>query len=455
MKSTVYKSLPNTSRRFGIFTLLIALILLANFYQPVAADSIEPYQTAVIKKIFPNGLTLLIKPNAANEVVVVNAFARMGAFYETPEQRGISKLMQRVLIKGTSTRSAQDIVYQTESLGASIDSQIDSFSSGSVSLKTTLDGLDAGLQVFLDILMHPSFTAKEITKEKELMIQQLSSTTDQPTGEAFQNFLELFYGNQPLGMKSEAIAKNVATMTRKDILAWYRRIYVPGNMVISIVGKVDPEQIEATLLKTLGMMNKGKVPGQVAASLPSRETDQQQNSTRESQAVFMILGYPAPRIDSPDYPVMGVINYILGSDMGSRLFTELRDKKGLAYNVSTGYEAANYPSYLYAFMATAPANFAAAKAGILKEFARLITEPVPEHELEIAKIALKGGYLLEHETNLSQSRFLGSYELMGLGYLYDDAYPHMIESVTAADVQKVAAKYFRHYSLSVVSPVKI
>jgi zinc protease len=457
MKSLINKLFSKSGSRCGILIGLVFLGLFANFYQPVAADSASTPQTptAVIKKVFPNGLTLLIKPNSANEVVVVNAFARMGALYETKEKRGISKLMQQVLLKGTTTRSAQDIVYQTELVGASIDSGIDSFSSGSVSLKTTLNGLDTGLKVYLDVLLHPNFSLQEVTKEKEQMVQQLLAVNDQPAGAAFQNFLELFYGDQQLGMKSEAIAKNVAAITREDIMSWYHHIYTPGNMVISVVGNVDPLQIETALRQSFGKLSQGEQPLPLAASLPNRQTDQQLISTRDSQAIFLILGYPAPQIESPDYPVMGVINYILGSDMGSRLFVELRDKKGLAYNVSTGYDIANYPSYFYTFMATAPANYPEAKAGILKEFARLTTELVPEKELEVAKTALKGGYLMEHETNSAQSRFLGSYELMGLGYLYDQEYPRSIEKVTAQDIQRVAAKYFGHYSLSVVSPVEI
>jgi Predicted Zn-dependent peptidases len=441
---------------------IIAITAWVHLYQPVFADPLHPdsagqQQPAVIKKVLGNGLTLLIKPNFANEVVVVNAFARMGAAYETVNQRGLSKLMQRVLIKGTTTRSARDIAFQTEAVGASIDSGIDNYSSGSVSLKTTVAGFDTSLQVFLDILMNPSFPTEEVEHEKEMMIQQLNAAADKPAGEAFQNFLGLFYGDQPMGMKSDAIAKNVAGISRADILASYRRIYLPGNLVISIIGKVDPQRIEAIFAKSLGQWNAGPVPQpeKPAMAVPNRETDQQMVRTRSSQAIFMVLGYPAPQITEPDFPVMGVINYILGSDMGSRLFVELRDKKGLAYDVSTAYDGANYPSYLYAFMATAPANYQAAKAGIIKEFARLTTEAVPERELEVAKVALKGGYLMEHETNSAQSKFLGSYELMGLGYSFDQDYPRMIEKVTAADVQRVAAKYFRHYSLSVVSPVEI
>jgi predicted Zn-dependent peptidase len=436
----------------AIFT--ICLLPFSN--QPLAAaTTIHADSSQVIKKVLANGLTILIKPSAANEVVVVDAFLRMGAIYETQNQRGISKLVQRILTKGTATRNAQDIVYQTESVGASIDANIDSYSYGSVSLKTTHDGFDTGLKVFLDVLLNPSFPEKEVIKEKQLMIEQLLTSTDQPTSVVFQNFLALFYGDHPMGMKPETISQNVATITREDILTWYHKIYTPSNMVISIVGQVDPDVIAKILQESLGKLAKGEEPTPVSAVAPSLEDDQQIMKTRDSQAVFMVLGYPTPEIASQDYPVMGVINYILGSDMGSRLFVELRDKRGLAYNVSTGYDAANYPTYIYAFMATAPKNYPEAKKGIIKEFRRLTTEPVPEHELEVAKVALKGGYLMGHETNADQSRFLGSYELLKLGYPYDDDYPHLIDKVTADDVLRVAAHYFKHYSLSAISPVEV
>jgi predicted Zn-dependent peptidase len=449
-------SLKKIGCRLWFFALMISISFMACFFHPVHAETNYRQSQPVMKKVFKNGLTLIIKQNSGNEVVVVNAFAKMGALYESTSERGISKLMQRVLIKGTTTRNAQDIVYQTESLGASIDSNIENYSSGTVSLKTTLTGFDTGFEIFLDILMHPSFPAKELAKEKTLMVQELKASNDQPAGEAFQNFLKLFYGNLPMGMTPDEIANNVAHMTREEIGNWYRKIYRPGNLVLSIVGNVDPQKIEAILDRTIGTWATGDLPKPAHGDLTVPATvDRQIIRSRNSQAIFLILGYPAPQIGDPDFPVMAVINHIMGSDMGSRLFVELRDKKGLAYNVSTGYEAANYSSYLYTFMATAPANYEAAKAGILKEFAKLTAEPVSLKELEVAKTALKGSYLMEHETNSAQNHFLGSYELMGLGYSFDQDYPGLIDKVIAEDVQRVAAKYFQHYTLSVVSPVEI
>lgn len=409
----------------------------------------------IVKQVLDNGLTLVIKPNPANEVVSVQALIRMGGIYEPQSKRGLSKLMQQVLLKGTVSRNAKEIVLETESVGASIDAGLADSGYGSVSLKTTLAGYEQSLPVFLDILKNPTFPAQEFTKEKQFMLQQLTATNDNPANTAYLNFRTLFYGDYPVGMKPEEIAKTVSLLTRDDLVAWYQRTYIPNNMVISIVGNVDPKRMSKIFQDAFGGWTKGKEPAITSAIMPSLDQNLQIIKTRDSQALFMILGYPAPDIFSGDYPAMEVINYILGGDMGSRLFVELRDKKGLAYNVSTEYYPSNYPSNIFAFIATAPQNYNLAREGIVAEFQRMTTELVPPLELRNAKQAIKGSFLMSHETNAAQGSYLGSFELLGLGYQYDQTYPGLIDKVTAEDVQRVARKYFGHYVLSVLSPVTV
>ncbi len=444
-----------------ILLLLLGIVIMYTIFPPVNAGNQDPKITAskivapVIKKVFDNGLTLLIKPNPANEVISVKAFVRMGAIYESVSRRGLSKLMQSILVKGTATRSAKDIVFETESAGASIDAGLVDSGYGHVSLRTTSIGFERSLPVFLDILQHPSFPVIEFEKERQLMLQQLTTAYDHPATEAYLNFRTLFYGDHPVGIRQEEIAKIVTTFTRDDLADWYRKTYIPNNMVISIVGKINPQIIEKIFQDSLGDWSNGKSLESTSTAVPSSAEDRQTVKIRDSQALFMILGYPAPLLSSEDSPVMSVINYILGGDMGSRLFVELRDKKGLAYNISTDYYASIYPSHIYAFMATAPENYPAAKNGIIAEFKRLTDELVPAEELQTAKQALKGRFLMSHETNASQADYLGSYELLGVRYQHDQEYPELIDKVTAVEIQRVARKYFTHYSLSVLSPVKV
>lgn len=152
---------------------------------------------------------------------------------------------------------------------------------------------------------------------------------------------------------------------------------------------------------------------------------------------------------------MDVLNGILASGISSRLFVELRDRKGLAYAVFSEYQKQPGPSAIFAIMATGPANYVPARDGIVGEFRRLMEEDVPAGELEDAKRFIKGTYLMSHETNAAQGSMLGIYELLGLGYDYDDRYPRLIEKVTSADIKRVASKYFKHYTAGVLSPVPL
>ncbi len=438
-----------------LFFACITLFLFCNIVFSdinIFAQSNDSGSGEIIRRVLDNGLTILVKPSSANEVVAVTAFTGMGGIYEPLNQRGLSKLMQSILIKGTTTRNAREIVFETESVGASLDAGLAGYGRGVVTLKTTLSGLDTGLKVFSDVILHPIFSDTEVAKEKELMIQQLSAAGDQPVNVAYENYLHLFYGDYPIGIKSGTIAGMIAKITREDILNWYRQVYVPNNMVITVVGKVDPERIINRFQDDFGELERGSLFQPMKANVATGDEDRQIIQTRDSQALFMILGYPAPDIFDRDYPVMEVISYILGGDMGSRLFMELRDKKGLAYNVSTGYYPSNYPGNIYAFMATAPENYQTAKNGIVAEFTKLTSELIPDDELAMAKEAIKGGFLMGHETNMDQCRILGGYELLGLGFGHDLLYSKLVERVTSEDIRRVARKYFQHYTLSVVSP---
>lgn len=410
--------------------------------------------TKIIKKVFDNGLTLLVKPNPANEVVAVSVYLRMGSLYERRDQAGISVLTHRVETRGTSTRNAWEIALETESVGATIKA-VTGFDYGLVTLTTTTIGLEKGLAVLLDILQNPVFPQDQLEKERKILLDQIAAREDQPFDTAFIAFMEAFYGNHPYAMLPSGSAKVVQKLSRDDLLAWRRKVYVPNNMVISIVGKVDPQAMVEIFNNTLGKLPSGEVPAKQTADLTARVIDRPVFKQRKSEALFMVLGYPAPDLLSKDAPAMEVLNGLLGADMSSRLFVELREKQGLAYSVSSDFQKMNGPSCIYCFMATAPENYQTARDGIMAQFERLMREDVPAKELVATKRYIKGRYLMGHETNLDQANIMGQYELMGLGYEYDFKYPKLIDKVSAGDIRRLAKQYFQHYTLAVVAAEEI
>jgi zinc protease len=442
---------------WGLLVLIVS-IPLGRVVPPVLAEgsgsSSSLVKAKVIKKVFTNGLVLLIKPNSANEVVAVSVFTRMGSLYETREQAGISVLTHRVITRGTWARDSKEIALETESVGATIKAGA-GFDYGIMTLTTTLVGLEKGLNVLLDEIQNPVFPVDQFEKERQIILDQIASRDDQPSDTAFITFMEAFYKDHPYGMLPMGSAEVVGKLTREDLYAWYKRVYLPNNMVISVVGKVDPVKITKLFQDTLGKLPKGQIPARVTVDLSVREKNIQTFKQRTSEAVFMVLGYPAPDLMGKDAPAMEVLNGILGGGMSSRLFIELRDKKGLAYSISSDYQKMLGPSCIYCFMATAPENLPAARDGIVAEFEKLSKEAVGDKELLAAKRYLKGSFLMGHETNLDQANILGQNELFGLGYEYDERYPKLIDKVTAKDLQRVAGLYFKNYVLGGVSPVEV
>jgi predicted Zn-dependent peptidase len=409
--------------------------------------------TNVIRKVFANGLVLLIKPNPGREIVSVNLLARMGPLYEPPERKGISSFMQRILFKGgTNTRNLTQINNELEALGATRNSE--SFSDyGNVALTVARSNLDKALDIYLDVIRNPIFLEWEVEDNKKEVIQEFISFTDQPFNRVSLEFNNRFYGDHPysgfIGGSKETITK----LTREDIIAWYKKIYIPNNMVITVVGDVDPKVIIEKFEECFGKLSKGRLPIVSSKLIPPLEKDLAALQIQNVQGAFMIIGYSAPSILSRDVPAMDIVSNILGGGgMGNRLFLELRDKQGIAYYVGSAYQPRVGPTAIIAAIVTAPQNFRIARDGIIKEFKRLINEPVPDEELRAAKKYAKGIFTMSQESGADQGERLALFELCGYGYQYVDRYPDLIDKVTAKDIQQMAKKYFDHYVLAVVAP---
>ncbi|NPV80955.1 MAG: insulinase family protein [Firmicutes bacterium] len=441
---------------FLLCAMILGLGVLILALPSCAKDSADSARThaSISKTVFDNGLTLLVKPNPANEVVAVNVFVRMGLMYEPLQKAGLSTLTQRVLTMGTTSRSAQEIANETESVGAHIGASA-SHDYGNVVLLTTREGFERSMKVFLDVLQNPTFPQEEVEKEKSMLLQQIATMEDQPFNAALIVFLKSFYGDHPYAYLPTGTLETVSALKREDLVDWFRKVYVPNNMVITVVGNVDPAEVSRLFADSLGKLPRGNPLEPARVALSTKAGNIESYKQKNTQALFFVLGYPGPDILNEDAPAMDVLNTILGAGMSSRLFVELRDKKGLAYAVSSGYLRQAGPSCIFAFMATAPANYKAARDGMIAEFEKLMKEEVSPDELMSAKKFVKGIYIMSHETNSAQGSFLGRYEMLGLGYEYDQKYPELIEKVTAADIKRVAKEYFDYFTIGALSPVPL
>src|SRR5690554_3609047 len=445
-------------KRFSlVLGILILLMILPGYLLASGGEEVRPSPASltanVIKKVFPNGLTLLIKPNYDHELIAVNLYARMGTLYEAPDQIGISTLMQRCLLYGGTTSREPNIIYRgLEKVGAHWNSGSGA-DCGNVWMTVTKPGFYRALDFYFDLILHPQFVEWDVEIGKREGIEKLKGINDYPLNTVSILFSQGFYGEHPYGRLTIGSEETIASLTREDLVAWHKKIYIPNNMVFTVVGNVDPEEVITEFEKAFGQMKKGRLPKQSSQSIPILEENIVFYQPRDVGGAYLVLGYPAPSYLHKDAPVMEVLNTILGSGgMGNRLYSELRDKRGLAYAIGSSYQQMVGPSLITAIMITAPENFQAAREGIVTEFKRFCEEPVSAVELENTKKWIKGTFAMGQETTAAQGRLLGVYEILGHGYDYPDKYLSLIDAVTPEDIQRVAKKYFNHYVLAVLAP---
>ncbi len=422
------------------------------YYELVLIPESAPEQPTTDELItLPNGLKLILREDPKAETVALQAFVGTGARVEPSDLAGIAELTSRLLLRGTTTRSEEEIFTELEDLGAQLSQDILA-DMAYVTLVAPKETLERALPIYLDVLLNPAFAPDEVERAKTEFIREIRAQADQNFSIIYENFQKALYGDHPYGRFPTP--ESVARITRGDIVQFYKRYYVPNNMTLVAVGAFDRALVEALLRAKLQDLPKGAEdlplkPQPIALKLAEPKRVE---ATKRSNLTWLILGYAAPPVASPDYPAMKVLNAIIGGGMSSRLFSELRDKRGLAYSTGSFYPSRAEESHLVTYIIALPDNAATAQQGILEIIQDIQENGVPQEELERAKSYVIGNYRIDHETTARRAWYLGWYETLGVGYQMDAQYPELIQSVTVEDIQRVAQKYLQNYVLSVLGP---
>jgi len=410
-----------------------------------------------------NGIVVLVTENPTADIIAARLFFRAGSSWEQPEQAGLAHLLSAVLTKGTETRSSLEIAEQVESLGASLstDSTTDYFL---VSLKSVSSDFEEILHLAAELLRSPTFPQQELELERRITLQAIRSQQEQPFAVAFDQLRHIMYGNHPYALSGLGTEATVANLTRSDLLHFHQTHFRPDNLIISVSGRIQPEAAIGLIEKALGDWQVPPVP------LPSLHLPEivsapvRQAKAQETQQSIVMLGYLAPAVAAisqtatsadahpSDYAVLKLMNTHLGSGLSSRLFVELREKQGLAYEVSAFYTTRLDPAQFVAYMGTAPENTAIALQGLHTELDRLCTTPLTDEELQAAKNKMLGQYALGKQTNAQIAQTYGWYETLGLGVEFDRSFQSQIAAITTTQIQQVAQKYFQDPYVSLVGP---
>jgi zinc protease len=415
-------------------------------------QTLSSTQRQTYRRSLQNGIVVLVTENPTVDVVAVRCFFDGGNRVETKAQAGIAHLVAALITKGTINHSSQEIAERVEYTGASLGVSVadDYFL---LNLKTVKSDFVNILNLAAEILRSPTFPIGELELERRLTIQAIKTQRERPLSVAYEHLLNLMYGDEhAYGFPSLGWTETVSKIGVEDLISYHQTFFRPDRMTISIAGKITPEEAIAQVQEAFGdwQVFPNLVIGNASVQESMSFKAEMVKTIQETQQVTVMLGYTAPAIASPDYAVLKLINSYLGSGLSSRLFVELREKRGLAYEVSALYPARREGSRFVTYIGTAPQNAKTAMEGLKAECDRLRDTLLTPEELQSTKSKLLGKYALSKQTNGQIAESVGWYEAIGLGFDFEPRYKEAISQVTADDIQRIARSHFEHPAISII-----
>ncbi|HZS32011.1 MAG TPA: pitrilysin family protein [Methylomirabilota bacterium] len=402
------------------------------------------------RRVLPNGVTVVARENHGAPVVAFTLLGGAGSADERPELNGVTALLGRVLLKGTSRRTALEVARAAEDAGGGIESATDQEFA-----ELRVWGLGRHWRVLLALLHEvataPRLAEDEIERERDALLAQIRGLEDQPAQVANRVLARALFGLEGYGLPPSGTAATVTRLTRADLAARFREVYVAPRLVLGVSGAVPAEAVLEEAAELFGDVATGTSPSEPPPP-PPRPVHARDGETCPTHQAHLLFGFFAPPVGAPDHLPLRVMNGVLGGGMSSRLFRTLRDEHGLAYSVGSVYPVRRRAGRLVIHLGTAPANVPAAEAGIRAAIDRLAAEPVPDDELARTATYLAGSFVLDRRTNARRSFQLAFYELMGVGADYAATYPARVRAVEAAEVLRVARRHLVDPAVVVVGP---
>ncbi len=399
------------------------------------------------KTVLTNGLRIITVPMPDNPAVTVLVMVEAGSKYETKEQGGLSHFIEHMLFKGTPTRpKATDISRELDGLGA----QSNAFTSHEFTgyyAKADAKHLNAIIDVLADMYSNPLFDEAEMKKEKGVIVEEIKMYQDLPQAHVQHLFMELMYGDQPVGRNLAGTEETVRSFTRKQAIDYRAEHYVSGATAVIVGGSFDEKsvikKIEAAFSKLPSSAKKGKPPVRESQQSPAITT-----LYKESDQTHLVIGVRTFPVNDPRDATMSVLATILGKGMSSRLFSKMRDELGICYYIRTNPDSFTDHGNLTISAGVDNSRVEEGVRGILGECKRLKDELVPESEMKKAKDYIAGTTMLELETSDARAEFCGGQEVLKGKIEHPDEMIKKINAVSAADVQKLARDIFVDGSLN-------
>jgi predicted Zn-dependent peptidase len=398
-----------------------------------------------------NGLRVLTAPMPQAQSVSCFVMLAAGSRYETPETNGIAHFSEHMFFKGTEARpTARDIAGEIDAIGGEFNAFTGKEYTGYY-VRCAAETRDTALDVLVDMLRRSKFDPDEIEREKGVIVEEMNMYFDTPRDFIGGVYESLLYGDQPLGWDIIGRKETVRGATRETFLDYVDTWYRPDRMVVGVGGRIG-SRLEAKLEELLGDLEARETGSPAGVRLPENGPRVRVH-TKQSDQAHLVLGVRSRPIADPDRYVLQLLSTVLGGGMSSRLFTEVRERRGLAYYVFGTNHAYTDAGSLYAQSGVDINRIDDAVTTIVEQFRLLASEPVPADELEKARNFAKGRFVLQLESPHGTIMFgLRREVLEGQATEPADVLA-ALDAVTAEDLQRVATEILADgFRLAVIGP---
>jgi predicted Zn-dependent peptidase len=402
------------------------------------------------KVLLENGVPVVTESLKNMRSVVLGIWVKVGSRNETTEKNGISHCLEHMFFKGTKKRSARDIAFEIDSLGGDLNA-FTSRENTTFYIKVLDEYLEKGIELLSDIFLHPLFPEDELEKEKKIIIEEIKMVEDTPDDYVHDLFNQTMWGDTGLGQTVLGRRETVKSFTKSDLLTHIRKYYGTRDTVVSCAGNFDHERLIHNLKKNLGNLRRGSEPERRP---PPQYEGKVSVFKKDLAEAHICLGVKGLSQVSKDRYSLFVLNTILGAGISSRLFQEIREKRGLAYSIYS-FIASYFDTGIWGVSAgVSRRKVREVLELIIKEMTGL-KDTMDEAELKRAKEQLKGNIVLGLESTSSRMNNIARQEIYHGRYYSPKEIIHEIESITLKQIKDLVDKLVQkeYISLTVYGPV--
>ncbi len=379
-----------------------------------------------------NGVRVVLKPESGFEITSGNLFFPIGSFLDPKGQEGITLLTLRTAIKRSLKRKPEEFYRIQEEIGAPFVSDV-SLDYSMVRFQSTSKDFSTYGELLLETLLNPGFTDESFSVERESLIASVRSKKESPFALAYEKMMELTYSKTPYQNLPYGTEETISSLNLKTCKSWYGKFLIPKGSVLSLCG--DLQNLE-NFLKAFEEIKSYEFNRK---RFEKRITESKTVFVRRegSAQTFILIALNAPSIKEDSYVKYKLLNTVLGEGIGSVLFQELREKEGFAYSTGSLYPSRLNTGRILIYIGTSPDKRETVRKK-LRSILRQLPGFINSDSIERAKEYFKGTYLLDHETRLKKSWYLGFWEILEKGYKFDSEFLREIEEIKLSEIKNVA-----------------